>query len=270
MGELPMMTRRGTFVINGAERVIVSQLHRAPGICFEKSVHLNGKILHSIRIIPDRGSWLEVLFDTNDLAYVYLDRRRRAQDDERAHRARRLAGAQLLPLALGGRGRAGGGRRRGSRRGVRRGGGGRRGDAREGVPGVAGLLQAEDEGDAKTSMNSFLNMLRNAGLNINYDGLKAYYDADPRLQAEIQDFNEKEVVFVGDAEAIGTFGDLLGGPTKIDRSDTDPDATREILNRIKFGTEGALFTGVLGGVGLGIKKLRDSTNAGKATDGALN
>ena len=77
MGELPMMTRRGTFVINGAERVIVSQLHRSPGICFEKSIHLNGKILHSFRIIPDRGSWLEVQFDTNDLAYVYLDRRRR-------------------------------------------------------------------------------------------------------------------------------------------------------------------------------------------------
>jgi len=77
MGELPMMTRRGTFVINGAERVIVSQLHRSPGICFEKSIHLNGKPLHSFRLIPDRGSWLEVQFDTNDLLYVYLDRRRR-------------------------------------------------------------------------------------------------------------------------------------------------------------------------------------------------
>ncbi len=77
MGELPMMTRRGTFIINGAERVIVSQLHRSPGICFETSTHLNGKILHSFRIIPDRGSWLEVQFDTNDLLYVYLDRRRR-------------------------------------------------------------------------------------------------------------------------------------------------------------------------------------------------
>ncbi|MCW1924780.1 DNA-directed RNA polymerase subunit beta [Luteolibacter arcticus] len=77
MGELPMMTRRGTFIINGAERVIVSQLHRSPGICFETSQHLNGKILHSFRIIPDRGSWLEVQFDTNDLLYVYLDRRRR-------------------------------------------------------------------------------------------------------------------------------------------------------------------------------------------------
>ena len=77
MGELPLMTSRGTFVINGAERVVVSQLHRSPGICFERSYHLNGKELHAFRIIPDRGSWLEVQFDTNDLLYVYLDRRRR-------------------------------------------------------------------------------------------------------------------------------------------------------------------------------------------------
>ncbi len=77
MGELPLMTARGTFVINGAERVVVSQLHRSPGVCFETSLHLNGKTLHSFRIIPDRGSWLEVQFDTNDLLYVYLDRRRR-------------------------------------------------------------------------------------------------------------------------------------------------------------------------------------------------
>ncbi len=77
MGELPLMTRRGTFVINGAERVVVSQLHRSPGICFETERHLNGKLLHSFRIIPDRGTWLEVQFDTNDLLYVYLDRRRR-------------------------------------------------------------------------------------------------------------------------------------------------------------------------------------------------
>lgn len=77
MGELPMMTRRGTFVINGAERVIVSQLHRSPGICFETNLHLNGKILYGFRIIPDRGTWMEVQFDTNDLLYVYLDRRRR-------------------------------------------------------------------------------------------------------------------------------------------------------------------------------------------------
>ncbi|MEM0897819.1 MAG: DNA-directed RNA polymerase subunit beta [Verrucomicrobiota bacterium] len=77
MGELPLMTQRGTFVINGAERVVVSQLHRSPGICFETNVHLNGKLLHGFRIIPDRGSWLEVQFDNNDLLYVYLDRRRR-------------------------------------------------------------------------------------------------------------------------------------------------------------------------------------------------
>ncbi|MEM7010268.1 MAG: DNA-directed RNA polymerase subunit beta [Verrucomicrobiota bacterium] len=77
MGELPLMTRRGTFVINGAERVVVSQLHRSPGVCFERNYHLNGKELHGFRIIPDRGSWLEVQFDNNDLAYVYLDRRRR-------------------------------------------------------------------------------------------------------------------------------------------------------------------------------------------------
>ena len=77
MGELPMMTRRGTFVINGAERVVVSQLHRSPGVCFETNLHLNGKTLFGFRIIPDRGSWMEVQFDTNDLLYVYLDRRRR-------------------------------------------------------------------------------------------------------------------------------------------------------------------------------------------------
>ena len=77
MGELPLMTRQGTFIVNGAERAIVSQLHRSPGICFESSVHANGKILHSYRIIPDRGSWLEVAYDTSDLLYVHLDRRKR-------------------------------------------------------------------------------------------------------------------------------------------------------------------------------------------------
>ena len=77
MGEIPLMTPQGTFVINGSERVVVSQLHRSPGICFESSLHLNGKVLFSFRIIPDRGSWVEVQFDTNDLLYVYLDRRKR-------------------------------------------------------------------------------------------------------------------------------------------------------------------------------------------------
>jgi DNA-directed RNA polymerase subunit beta len=77
MGEIPLMTPSGTFVINGAERVVVSQLHRSPGICFESSLHLNGKTLYSFRIIPDRGSWVEFQYDTNDLLYAYLDRRKR-------------------------------------------------------------------------------------------------------------------------------------------------------------------------------------------------
>ncbi|TSA41268.1 MAG: DNA-directed RNA polymerase subunit beta, partial [Verrucomicrobiales bacterium] len=77
MGELPLMTPQGTFVINGAERVIVSQLHRSPGIAFEATQHPNGKTLHSFRVIPDRGSWYEAQFDTSDLLYVYLDRKKR-------------------------------------------------------------------------------------------------------------------------------------------------------------------------------------------------
>ena len=77
MGELPLMTPQGTFVINGAERVIVSQLHRSPGLAFEATQHANGKMLHSFRIIPDRGSWYEAQFDTGDLLYVYLDRKKR-------------------------------------------------------------------------------------------------------------------------------------------------------------------------------------------------
>ncbi len=77
MGELPLMTPQGTFVINGAERVIVSQLHRSPGLAFEATTHPNGKVLHSFRIIPDRGSWYEAQFDTSDLLYIYLDRKKR-------------------------------------------------------------------------------------------------------------------------------------------------------------------------------------------------
>lgn len=77
MGEMPMITQRGSFIINGAERVVVSQLHRSPGIAFETTPHTSGKTLHSFRIIPDRGTWLETQFDQNDLLYVYLDRRRR-------------------------------------------------------------------------------------------------------------------------------------------------------------------------------------------------
>ncbi|MCF7817924.1 MAG: DNA-directed RNA polymerase subunit beta [Kiritimatiellales bacterium] len=77
MGEIPLMTESGSFVINGAERVIVSQLHRSPGICFESAQHANGSTLHSFRIIPDHGSWIEAQFDTSDLIYIYLDRKRR-------------------------------------------------------------------------------------------------------------------------------------------------------------------------------------------------
>src|ERR1700693_359846 len=77
MGEIPLMTSSGSLVINGAERVIVSQLHRSPGICFEQTVHTSGKLLYGFRIIPDRGTWLECQFDNSDLLNVYLDRRHR-------------------------------------------------------------------------------------------------------------------------------------------------------------------------------------------------
>ena len=77
MGEIPLITEQGTFVINGAERVVVSQLHRSPGICFEQATHANGSVLYSFRIIPDRGSWIEVQFDTSDLLQIYLDRKKR-------------------------------------------------------------------------------------------------------------------------------------------------------------------------------------------------
>ena len=79
-----------------------------------------------------------------------------------------------------------------------------------------------------------------------------------------------EGVFVGDAEKVGTFGDLIGGPTEINRSSTDPDATREILNRIKFGTEGALFTGILGGTGKVIKKITDRNKRLDVENSALD
>ena len=79
LGDMPIMTEKGTFIINGAERVIISQLHRSPGICFEKSRHTSGRTLYSYRIIPDRGSWMEVQFDINDLIYIFLDRRRRTR-----------------------------------------------------------------------------------------------------------------------------------------------------------------------------------------------
>jgi len=77
MGEVPLMTEHGSFVVNGAERVVVSQLHRSPGICSEQSLHSNGAMLYSMRVIPDRGSWIEIQFDTSDLIWIYMDRKRR-------------------------------------------------------------------------------------------------------------------------------------------------------------------------------------------------
>jgi len=77
MGTIPVMTDKGTFIINGAERVVVSQLHRSPGICFEQERHSRGNIIYSFRIIPYRGSWLEGSFDTNDLIHIYIDRKKR-------------------------------------------------------------------------------------------------------------------------------------------------------------------------------------------------
>jgi DNA-directed RNA polymerase subunit beta len=75
LGELPMMTPTGTFIVNGAERVIVSQLHKSPGVSFETKVHQNGKILLTARIIPYRGAWLEFEYDVSDIIWLTIDRR---------------------------------------------------------------------------------------------------------------------------------------------------------------------------------------------------
>ncbi len=77
LGELPMITDKGTFVINGAERVIVSQLHRSPGVFFSDEIHPNGRRLFRARIIPYRGSWVEFTTDINDILYVHIDRKRK-------------------------------------------------------------------------------------------------------------------------------------------------------------------------------------------------
>lgn len=91
MGEIPLITQSGSFIINGAERVVVSQLHRSPGICFEQSVHANGSTIYSFRLIPDHGSWVEVQFDASNLIHIYLDRQ---------HRRRKFLAATFL-RALG-------------------------------------------------------------------------------------------------------------------------------------------------------------------------
>ncbi len=77
MGELPLMTETGTFIINGDERVVVSQLHRSPGISFEEFMHPNGKKLYTARIIPYRGAWIEIETDIGDALHITLDRRRK-------------------------------------------------------------------------------------------------------------------------------------------------------------------------------------------------
>ncbi len=77
LGELPLITSKGTFVINGAERVIVSQLHRSPGVFFSEEFHPNGRRLFKSRIIPYRGSWVEFSTDINDMLYVHIDRKRK-------------------------------------------------------------------------------------------------------------------------------------------------------------------------------------------------
>ena len=77
LGTIPYMTERGTFVINGAERVIVSQLHRSPGVFFGQSIHANGTKLYSARVIPFRGSWIEFATDIHNVLYAYIDRKKK-------------------------------------------------------------------------------------------------------------------------------------------------------------------------------------------------
>lgn len=77
LGTIPYMTPRGTFIINGAERVVVSQLHRSPGVFFGQSLHANGTKLYSARVIPFRGSWIEFTTDINNVMYAYIDRKKK-------------------------------------------------------------------------------------------------------------------------------------------------------------------------------------------------
>ena len=77
LGTIPYMTSKGTFVINGAERVVVAQLHRSPGVFFGQGVHANGTVLYSARIIPFKGSWIEFATDINNVMYAYIDRKKK-------------------------------------------------------------------------------------------------------------------------------------------------------------------------------------------------
>jgi DNA-directed RNA polymerase subunit beta len=80
MGDMPLMTANGTFIVNGTERVIVSQMHRSPGVFFDHDkgkTHSSGKYLFAARVIPYRGSWLDFEFDAKDLVFARIDRRRK-------------------------------------------------------------------------------------------------------------------------------------------------------------------------------------------------
>ncbi len=111
MGDMPLMTANGTFVINGTERVIVSQMHRSPGVFFDHDkgkTHSSGKYLFAARVIPYRGSWLDFEFDAKDMVYVRIDRRRKlpvttllyALDSADTEAARKKAGTKALDPAL--------------------------------------------------------------------------------------------------------------------------------------------------------------------------
>ena len=91
MGDIPLMTNNGTFIVNGTERVIVSQMHRSPGVFFDHDkgkTHSSGKLLFAARIIPYRGSWLDIEFDAKDIVHARIDRRRKIPGDVAAVCAR--------------------------------------------------------------------------------------------------------------------------------------------------------------------------------------
>ena len=101
MGDMPLMTENGTFIVNGTERVIVSQMHRSPGVFFDHDkgkTHSSGKLLFAARIIPYRGSWLDIEFDAKDIVYARIDRKRKIPVDVAAVRARHGRRGDPQPL----------------------------------------------------------------------------------------------------------------------------------------------------------------------------
>src|SRR5919109_1544760 len=98
LGELPIMTPLGTFVINGAERVVVSQLHRSPGVVFEEDTHPNGQRLFSARIIPFRGSWVEFTIDIHDVIFVHIDKKKKFPATALLRAFRHGSNADILKL----------------------------------------------------------------------------------------------------------------------------------------------------------------------------